>query len=181
MVGHGLTVRTAVGDNLVVHQSLEVCGPRPVLVFDAAGSVDRAIVGRSCVAMRAAGIVVDSAVRDVAAMAGLRFCVFVQAYLPWTSTKRPWARSMCGQLPARLARQEGAADLDGVRDRPYLIASAGSPQSALSRGQQGQRTHWRASGEKHEQRVQDHRELGCSQLRQLVHPLGLDDVHARVD
>lgn len=66
--GTALTVRTRAGDNLVVHQALRLLEPGQVLMVDAGGAVDRAILGEIMVryakAHGAAGIVVDGAVRD---------------------------------------------------------------------------------------------------------------------
>ena len=66
--GRALTVRTRAGDNLVVHQALRMLEPGEVLVIDAGGATDRAILGEIMVryarARGAAGIVVDGAVRN---------------------------------------------------------------------------------------------------------------------
>lgn len=68
MVGHALTVRTARGDNLIVHQALEMLLPDHVLAVDAGGALDRAIVGEIMCsyaqAQGAAGVVIDGAIRD---------------------------------------------------------------------------------------------------------------------
>lgn len=68
MVGTALTVRTRPGDNLAVHQALELARPGDVLVIDARGEVTNAILGELMTLYAAshglAGIVVDGAVRD---------------------------------------------------------------------------------------------------------------------
>jgi len=80
MVGHALTVRTAHGDNLVVHQALELVRPGRVLVIDAGGEPDRAIVGEImctyAMSRSAAGIVVGGAIRDFAELAAGELPVF---------------------------------------------------------------------------------------------------------
>lgn len=70
LVGTALTVRTRPGDNLYVYKALTMIRPGDVLVVDAGGGLDNAImgelmklyaVGRGC-----AGFVIDGAIRDVA-------------------------------------------------------------------------------------------------------------------
>jgi regulator of RNase E activity RraA len=66
--GPALTVRTRPGDNLVVHQAMRLLRPGDVLVVDAGGATDRAIVGeimlRYLRSQGAAAVVIDGAVRD---------------------------------------------------------------------------------------------------------------------
>lgn len=66
--GPALTVRTRAGDNLVVHQALRMVHPGEVLIIDAGGATDRAILGEIMVryakARGVVAIVVDGAVRD---------------------------------------------------------------------------------------------------------------------
>lgn len=80
MVGSALTVQTAHGDNLAVHQALEQLQPGQVLVVAAGGHLDRAIVGEimcSYATQRgAAGVVVDGAIRDSAQLAAAALPVF---------------------------------------------------------------------------------------------------------
>lgn len=68
MTGTALTVRTRAGDNLAVHQALELARPGDVLVIDAHGEVTNAILGELMTYYAAsrgvAGIVVDGAIRD---------------------------------------------------------------------------------------------------------------------
>jgi RraA family protein len=68
MVGPAMTVRTREGDNLVVHKALELVRAGEILVVDAGGSTDRAIlgglIGQYAASRGVAGIVVDGAVRD---------------------------------------------------------------------------------------------------------------------
>lgn len=68
MVGPAMTVRTREGDNLVVHKALELVREGEILVVDAGGSTDRAIlgglIGQYASSRGVAGIVVDGAVRD---------------------------------------------------------------------------------------------------------------------
>lgn len=68
VVGSALTVKTNPGDNLVVHRALKEIRPGQVLVVDAGGFGDRAILGEIMVfhaqAKGAVGIVIDGAIRD---------------------------------------------------------------------------------------------------------------------
>ncbi|GAW51833.1 MULTISPECIES: methyltransferase [unclassified Nocardioides] len=68
VTGPALTVRTRPGDNLVVHKALDVARPGEILVVDAGGSTDRAILGglmgRYAASRGIEAIVVDGAVRD---------------------------------------------------------------------------------------------------------------------
>src|SRR6478735_6508597 len=73
LVGTAFTVRTRPGDNLAIHQALELVGPGDVIVVDGGGDETRALVGeimKSIAEYRgAAGYVIDGAIRDAAAIA----------------------------------------------------------------------------------------------------------------
>jgi regulator of RNase E activity RraA len=82
LAGAVLTVKTRVGDNLVVHKALDVARPGEVLVIDAGGSVERAILGeiicRYAASRGIAGLVVNGAVRDAAGIRRLGYPVFAK-------------------------------------------------------------------------------------------------------
>jgi len=84
--GPALTCRCPPGDNLAVHAAIKLLRPGDVLVVDGAGAIDRAILGDLVAegAQRAGaiGAVIDGAVRDVEALAGLGFPVFARAVTP---------------------------------------------------------------------------------------------------
>ncbi|MFC3396792.1 RraA family protein [Brenneria rubrifaciens] len=70
LVGTALTVKTRGGDNLLVYKAMTMIKPGHVLVIDAEGSLNNAVIGelikleslrRGCV-----GFIVDGAIRDVA-------------------------------------------------------------------------------------------------------------------
>src|SRR5688500_1730105 len=69
MAGPALTVRTAPGDNLMVHMALNLAQKGDVIVVDAGGELTNAIIGERmlayCQAKGFAGIVINGAVRDV--------------------------------------------------------------------------------------------------------------------
>ena len=73
VAGPALTVRTRPGDNLVVHRALDLAERGDVLVVDAGGALDRAVLGelmaRWATARGLAALVVDGAVRDVEGLA----------------------------------------------------------------------------------------------------------------
>lgn len=73
LAGQALTVRTRPGDNAAVHMAISIAQPGDVLVIDAGGATDRAIMGeivyRFAVARGIVGMVIDGVVRDVAAIA----------------------------------------------------------------------------------------------------------------
>lgn len=68
VAGPALTVRTRPGDNLVVHKALDIARPGEILVIDAGGQRDRAILGglmgQYASTRKIAALVVDGAVRD---------------------------------------------------------------------------------------------------------------------
>ncbi len=82
MAGTALTVRTGAGDNLAIHQALELVRPGYVLVVDGGGDISRALVGEimSTIAQfrGAAGMVIDGAVRDAAALGRSEFPCFAR-------------------------------------------------------------------------------------------------------
>jgi RraA family protein len=83
MVGRALTVRTRSGDNLVVHQALNLARAGDVVVVDGGGDTSRALVGeimKTIAEQRgAAGFVIDGAIRDAAAFAASDFPCFARA------------------------------------------------------------------------------------------------------
>jgi len=83
MAGTALTVRTSPGDNLAVHQALDVVRPGQVIVVDGGGDTSRALIGEIMMNLAlsrgAAGFVIDGAVRDAAALAVSDLPVFARA------------------------------------------------------------------------------------------------------
>jgi regulator of RNase E activity RraA len=82
MAGVALTVKTRPGDNLMVHKALSMAGPGDALVVDAGGDLTNAILGEimiaAAVSRGVAGVVVDGAIRDAAAIRGGAFPVFAR-------------------------------------------------------------------------------------------------------
>jgi RraA family protein len=85
LVGAAFTVKTRPGDNLAIHQALELVGPGDVIVVDGGGDETRALVGEIMKTIAehrgAAGYVIDGAIRDVAAFAESDFPCFARAVI----------------------------------------------------------------------------------------------------
>lgn len=85
LIGAAFTVRTRPGDNLAIHQALELVGPGDVIVVDGGGDETRALIGeimKNIAEHRgAAGYVIDGAIRDVAAFASSDFPCFARAVI----------------------------------------------------------------------------------------------------
>lgn len=91
LCGPALTCRCPPGDNLAVHAAIKLLRPGDVLVVDAGGATDRAVVGDLVAdgAQRAGavGLLVDGAVRDVDAIAGLGLPLFARGVTPRAAGK----------------------------------------------------------------------------------------------
>jgi RraA family protein len=83
MVGTAITVRTRPGDNLAIHEALESVRPGDVIVVDGGGDTSRALIGEIMMTIAvergAAGIVIDGAIRDVAAIRQSSFPCFARS------------------------------------------------------------------------------------------------------
>lgn len=83
MAGRALTVKTRGGDNLHIHKALEIVAPDDVIVVDGGGDVTRALIGEIMTSLaasrRAAGFVLDGAIRDAAAISRSAFPCFARA------------------------------------------------------------------------------------------------------
>lgn len=71
LLGQALTVRVRSGDNLMIHKALQMGGPGDVIVVDGDGNLERALMGeimkRVAQSRQFAGLIIDGAVRDIAA------------------------------------------------------------------------------------------------------------------
>jgi len=69
LAGPALTVRVPAGDNLMVHKAIDIAAPGDVIVVDAAGMLEQAIIGDIMTSLAAkrgvAGFVIDGAIRDL--------------------------------------------------------------------------------------------------------------------
>ena len=82
MAGTAVTARSRGGDNLTFLRALEFCRPGDVLLVDAGGDVNNAIVGGILTFYAAsiglAGVVIDGAIRDVAEIREREFPVYAR-------------------------------------------------------------------------------------------------------
>ena len=80
MVGTAFTVRTRPGDNLMVHKAIDMAAPGDVIVVDAGGALENAIIGELMSGWARkrgiAGFVIDGAIRDSQALADGDFPVY---------------------------------------------------------------------------------------------------------
>jgi len=80
MVGTAFTVRTRPGDNLMVHKAIDMAAPGDVIVVDAGGALEQALIGElmSGWAQKrgVAGFVIDGAIRDSEALSEGDFPVY---------------------------------------------------------------------------------------------------------
>jgi RraA family protein len=86
LLGVALTVKTRVGDNLLVHRALDMAEPGDVIVVDGQGDLSNAISGENMMmwAQRRgiAGVVVDGAMRDADPIGKMQFPVFAAGIQP---------------------------------------------------------------------------------------------------
>jgi regulator of RNase E activity RraA len=80
MAGPALTVRVRPGDNLMLHKALDLASPGDVVVCDAGGDLTNSIIGElmtsHAIKRGIAGIVINGAIRDSAAIRAGTFPVF---------------------------------------------------------------------------------------------------------
>lgn len=84
--GSAFTVWTRSGDNVVIHQALDIASPGDILAINGGGDVTRALFGE-LMGLRAkvrglGGIVIDGAVRDAADLGALGLPVFARGTSP---------------------------------------------------------------------------------------------------
>ena len=86
MVGPALTVKVPPTDNLMIHKALHMVQPGDVLVIDAGGNHDWALLGILMVSIAAqhgaAGVIVDGCIRDATEIRDLGFPVFASGISP---------------------------------------------------------------------------------------------------
>ena len=80
LAGPAITVRTRPSDNLMVHKALDLAQPGDVVVIDSGGDLTNAVIGELMIAhaehRRLAGMVINGAIRDAAAIRAGSFPVF---------------------------------------------------------------------------------------------------------
>jgi len=80
LAGPALTVKTRPGDNLMIHQALEMAEPGDVIVVDGGGDLTNALIGELmttyAITKKVAGFVINGAIRDVDVIGSGRFPVY---------------------------------------------------------------------------------------------------------
>ena len=80
LIGSAFTVKTRAGDNLLTHKAIDLAAPGDVILVDAGGGLDQAIIGEimsSHARSRGiAGMVIDGAIRDADAIGASDFPVY---------------------------------------------------------------------------------------------------------
>ena len=131
LLGTAFTVKTRPGDNLAIHQALELVGPGDVIVVDGGGDETRALVGEIMKTIAqyrgAAGYVIDGAIRDAAEIAADDFPIFARAAIhrgPYKSgpgeINVPVAIGGSGIAPGDIV----VGDEDGVVSFPQSVAAS---------------------------------------------------------
>ena len=80
LVGPAFTVKTRPGDNLLTHKAIDMAAPGDVILVDAGGALDHAIIGEIMTSHAkkrgVAGMIIDGAIRDLDAIAASDFPVY---------------------------------------------------------------------------------------------------------
>ena len=83
ILGRAFTVKTAPGDNLMVHKAIDMAAPGDIIVVDAGGLQRNAIIGEIMSTLAASkkigGFVIDGPIRDVDALSKAKFPVFARS------------------------------------------------------------------------------------------------------
>jgi RraA family protein len=86
LLGTAVTLKTNPGDNLMLYTAIELAAPGDVIVVDAQGDLSSAITGALMLTWAQtkglAGIVIDGAVRDVAAVREMKMPVYAAGVTP---------------------------------------------------------------------------------------------------
>ena len=120
LLGTAFPVRLPQGDNLMLHAAIDLAQPGDVLVIDAGGFSERAVLGELmasyCKTRGIRGIVCDGAIRDRGALAQMEdFPVYARSVTPNGPTKAG---------PGEIGGDIVAADEDGVVVVPMERADA---------------------------------------------------------
>ena len=131
LVGPALTVRTMAGDNLALHHAVASLTPGMVLVIDAGGYHRNAVWGgilhKAAEKARAAGVIVDGAIRDLAEIRVSPVACYARSVVP-AGPHKGWGGEIngCVQFGGTVVK---AGDLvigddDGLAFVPYSTRAA---------------------------------------------------------
>jgi RraA family protein len=86
LVGPACTVKVYPGDNLMVHKVLDIAKPGDVVVIDASGSAEYAVLGDT-ISMKAwhrgiLGFVIDGYIRDLSPIQAMNYPVYARGAMP---------------------------------------------------------------------------------------------------
>ena len=91
LCGPALTVRTAPGDNLLIHKAIDLALPGDVIVVDGGGFTEAALIGdimtSYALTRHVAGFVIDGAVRDMDEISARDLPVYARAVSPRGPTR----------------------------------------------------------------------------------------------
>lgn len=86
LLGTAFTVKTAIGDNLYIHEALDRAEPGDVLVIDGGGGRNRSLAGEIMLKMAyrkgLAGVIVDGCLRDLDGIRNLPMAVYARGITP---------------------------------------------------------------------------------------------------
>jgi RraA family protein len=86
VAGPAFTVRVRAGDNLMLHKALDLAAPGDVVVCDAGGFLQQAILGeimaRYAVSRKIAAVIIDGAIRDADSLAQLDIQIYAYGATP---------------------------------------------------------------------------------------------------
>ncbi|MBI1397967.1 MAG: RraA family protein [Betaproteobacteria bacterium] len=137
LCGPALTVRVAVGDHLMVHKALDLARPGDVVVVDARGYVEAAMIGeimtRYARSRGIAGFVIDGAIRDLDYITSQDMPVYARGATPAGPTRRgPGEINVTVQVGGMVVAPGDivCGDPDGVVSVPADAAEAVAGQVA---------------------------------------------------
>jgi RraA family protein len=86
LLGTAFTVKTRVGDNLMLHKAIDMAQPGEIIVVDVQGDLSNSVTGeimmRQAVKRGISGVVVDGAVRDGEALKKLKLSIYAAGIQP---------------------------------------------------------------------------------------------------
>ena len=136
LVGSALTVQCSRGDNLMVHQALQLARPGDVLVIDTGQTYEATVMGRNmCLfahRVGVAGAVIDGTVRDRSGILAIPFPVFAMGLTPRSAVKQTGGSIDVPILCGGIVVQPGdivVGDEDGVVVVPHEQAAEVADQA----------------------------------------------------
>lgn len=86
LLGVAFTVKTRVGDNLMLHHAIDIAQPGDVIVVDGQGDLANSLIGENMMMWaerrNLAGMVLDAAIRDVESLRSMNFPVYAAGIQP---------------------------------------------------------------------------------------------------